>query len=110
VSGGDLVIENAELGDYIVAQVEDLDGVIPSAYRAALCEAWPIVAKYINKSWVLVTTPGTIQAGAITSHSIDTYPLNAKITAGLYLCIEYHAVSTGLTRRVGAAYHLTKKL
>ena len=110
VSGGDIVIENAELGDYLVAYVEDADSLIPSPYRSALCEAWPVVAKYIVKNFVMVTNPGTIQAGGITTHSIDTYPLNAKITSGLYLCIEYHAVSTGLTRRIAVNYHLTKKL
>jgi hypothetical protein len=110
VSGGDIVIENAELGDYLVAYVEDMDGMIPSPYRTTLCEAWPVVAKYINKTFIMVTQPGTILAGAMTTHTIDTYPLNAKITTGLYLCIEYHAVNSGLTRRIAVNYHLTKKL
>jgi len=110
VSGGDIIIENAEIGDYVIAMVEDIDGVIPSPYRAALCEAWPIVATYISKAFVTVKVPGSIQAGSITTQIIDTYPLNAKISAGLYLCIEYHAIDSGLTRRIGINYHLTKKL
>lgn len=109
VSGGELVIENAEFGDYVVARVQDIDGVIPSQYRAS-CENWPIVNTYIEKSFVSVKMPGTLQQGAITCSKIDTYPLNAKISAGLYLRIEYHAVSSGLTRKVALNYFLTKKL
>ena len=30
---------------------------------------------------ILVGVPGTVQAGAITVHRINTMPLNAKITA-----------------------------
>jgi hypothetical protein len=110
VSGGDLIVENAEFGDYITAEVEDIDGVIPEAYRAALCEAWPVVSSYIEKEYVRVATPGSVQAGSVTTHSINTYPLNAKITAGLYLCIHYYAVNSGLSRRLVVNYHLTKKL
>lgn len=110
VSGGSLIIENAEFGDYVMAYVLDSDGVIPSAYRAELCEAHPIVATYIEKEFVKVGVPGSLQPGSISVVEIDTSPLNAKITAGLCLCIEYRAVSSGLTRRVAVNYHLTKKL
>jgi len=110
VSGGAIVVENAEIGDYIVAQVKDVDGVIPAPYRAALCEAWPVAAEYITKQYVMVGVPGTITPGSISNTEIDTYPLNAKISAGLYLYMGYHAVATGLTRRIGVNYHLTKKL
>lgn len=110
VTGGELIVENAEFGDYITAAVEDIDGVIPALYRPALCEAWPIVATYIVKSWICVETPGTLQAGSVSCKTVDTYPLNAKISAGLHLCIEYHATATGLPRRVAMNYHLTKKL
>jgi hypothetical protein len=110
VSGGSLIVENAEFGDYVVAEVEDVDGVIPVPYRAALCENWPVVATYIEKEYVEVTTPGSVQSGAVTVHRIETAPLNAKITAGLYLCIHYYAVSGGLDRKLAVNYHLTKKL
>jgi hypothetical protein len=110
VQGGEIVIENAEFGDWIEAAVEDPTGLIPSGYRALLCEAWPVVAKYIDKAYIPVQTPGSMQAGSITVFSIDTYPLNAKISAGLILCITYHAISSGSTRRVAVNYHLTKKL
>lgn len=110
ISGGGIIIENGEIGDYIVAYINDSNSTIPSEYRAALCEAWPIVAKYIIKGYVMVENPGSIVAGSLTTHTIDTYPLNAKITAGLVLRIEYHAVDSGLTRRVGVNYHLSKKL
>lgn len=110
VSGGCLHIENAELGDYVTAEVYDKDGVIPSPYRTAVCESWPTVGKYIEKEFIKVATPGRIQAGTISNHEIDTYPLNAKITAGLYLRVTYFAVNVGLTRRCGITYHLTKKL
>lgn len=110
VSGGSLVIENAEFGDYLIAVVEDESGLIPVQYRAALCEDWPIVAKYIEKAFVEVQVPGTMTPGAITVHKIDTSPLNAKISAGLTLSIRYYSANTGLTRRVAVNYHLTKKL
>lgn len=110
VSGGDVIIENAEFGDYLIAKVTDVAEIIPAPYRAALCEAWPIVATYIVKAYVPVRTPGSIQAGSMTTYSIDTYPLNAKITAGLFLEVEYHAVDVGLSRRFVVNYNLTRKL
>jgi hypothetical protein len=109
-TGGSLIVENAEFGDYFTAEVEDLDGVIPYAYRPALCENWPIVSSYVEKEFVEVDTPGSIQAGAITVHRISTMPLNAKITAGLYLCMHYYCSSKGLTRQLAVNYHFTKKL
>ena len=99
VAGGMLLIENYEFGDYVTAEVNDKNGVIPEAYRAALCEAHPTVAKYIEKEWV---------SGA--NHSISTMPLNAKITAGLCLRVTYHATNSGSARNVLINYDLTKKL
>ena len=110
VSGGCLIIENAEFGDYCTAEVIDIDGVIPTLYRTELCENYPTVASYIDKEFIKVKTPGSITVGSITQHEIDTYPLNAKITAGLYLRITYIAVSSGLDRRACVNYYLTKKL
>lgn len=110
VSGGELITENAEFGDYISASVHDTDSVIPAPYRAALCEAWPIVATYVIKRYVSVRTPGSIQAGSVTENTINTFPLNAKITAGLHLRFTYFATNTGLDRRIVINYHLTKKL
>ena len=110
VSGGTLIVENAEMGDWVEAYVGDNDGVIPAPYRAALCEAWPVVASYIAREYVNVREPGSIFPGTVSVHDIVTYPLNARITAGLYLCIVYHAVDVGLIRRVGVNYNLTKKL
>lgn len=110
VSGGALIVENAEIGDYVIGYLEDKNGLIPAPYRAVLCEAWPIVAKYIEKTWIAPVIPGSIQAGSICHHEVNTYPLNAKITAGLFLCIEYHAANSGLPRRIGVNYDLTKKL
>lgn len=103
VTGGSICVQNAQLGDYIEASVSDDDEIIPEAYRAALCEAHPIVASYIEKHWVEVQ-------GEWTTMKINTYPLNAKITAGLYLCIKYFAVNAGTDRKVAVNYHLTKKL
>jgi hypothetical protein len=110
VSGGCLVIENAEFGDYCTAEVIDIDGVIPEIYRSTMCENYPTVAMYIEKEFIKVKTPGTVTAGSITQHEIDTYPLHAKITPGLYLRVTYTAVNSGLNRRAVVNYHLTKKL
>jgi len=103
-AGGTLLVENAVFGDYCIACVYDKDGVIPAPYRALMCENHPIVATYIEKEWVEVTING------ISKHKIDTYPLNAKVTAGLYLRITYYAVNSGNDRRVAVNYYLTKKL
>lgn len=110
VSGGCLIVENAEFGDYCTAEIIDIDGVIPAPYRAALCENYPTVATYIEKEFLKVSTPGSVTAGSVTKHEIDTYPLNAKITPGLYLRITYTAVNSGLNRRAVVNYYLTKKL
>lgn len=110
VSGGCIIIENAEFGDYCIAEVIDIDGVIPAPYRAALCENHPTVATYIEKEYIKLSTPGSITAGSISRNDIDTYPLNAKITVGLYLRVTYVAVNSGLNRRAVVNYYLTKKL
>jgi hypothetical protein len=103
VSGGSMVIKNTQFGDYVTAEVYDKDSVIPEAYRAALCESWPTVAEYILKEWIKYQ-------GDYTVHEIDTTPLNAKITAGLYLRVTYYAVDAGSAREVLVNYNLTKKL
>jgi hypothetical protein len=102
-NGGALVVKNAEVGDWISAEVEDVDGVIPAQYRAALCEAWPVVGQYIIGEWVEVQ-------GVYSVHKINTAPLVAKITTGLYLSFHYHATSAGSNREVGVNYYMNKKL
>jgi len=109
-AGGRLLVENAELGDTVTASVYDVDSAIPAPYRAALCEAWPLVASYIEDEWVNVGVPGSITAGSISTVEIMTAPLAAKITAGLYLRLTYNAVNSGLDRRLGVNYYLYKKL
>jgi len=106
VTGGALIVKNAELGDYITASVFDgyNGGVIPEAYRAALCEAWPVVGLYIEKEWIKK------EDGVYSSHEINAYPLNAKISAGLLLRVTYFATAEGLDRVVALNYNLTKKL
>lgn len=104
ISGGTMIVKNAEFGDYISAEVRDIDGVIPEAYRSSLCENWPIVAKYIEKEFI------EANSGDMTCHRVCTYPLNAKITPGLYLRVTYTAVNSGVTRLLAVNYNLTKKL
>lgn len=101
VSGGGIVYTGAKIGDYLTAEVYDVDQVIPSPYRTALCENWPSVSKYIIGQWIPEGN-GVFE--------INTYPLNAKITAGLYLRVTYVASSETGTRKLGVNYHLTKKL
>lgn len=103
VSGGEIIYKNAKKGDYVTASVYDKDSVIPAPYRAALCEAHPVVAEYISKKWV-------IPSDGFNSFEINTYPLNAKVTAGLYLRVSYVATSEAGTREAAINYHLTKKL
>jgi hypothetical protein len=104
VTGGTLIVEGATFGDYVTASIIDKDGVIPEAYRAAICEDWPTVATYIEKTFV------EVEDGTTTRHRIDTYPLNAKITQGLYLRLTYNATSDGVARKAAVNYYLSKKL
>lgn len=104
VSGGTLIVKNAELGDYVSATIVDTLGIIPAPYRAAICENWPIVATYICNSWV------EVENGPLTHHAIDTYPLNAKITQALTLRLTYNSTSEGESRVACVNYNLTKKL
>lgn len=99
--GGCIIYKNAEFGDHVTAEVYDLDGIIPEAYRAATCEAWPSVAKYLVRAWVNPI------AGQL---SVDSRPLSAKISQGLYLRVTYHATEEGIDRKVAVNYFLTKKL
>ena len=103
-SGGTLLVKNPEFGDYIYAEVEDENGIIPAPYRAALCEAHPVVAMYIEKQWV------EIDGSGYTIQKIDTRPLTAKISAGLFLSLHYVAVNEGVARQVLVNYALAKKL
>lgn len=104
VSGGCVIVQNAQLGDYVTAEVYDLYGGIPVAYRAALCENWPTIARYVEGEWVKANPNG------ITEHEINTHPLNAKITAGLSLRLTYFAVASGVSRIFGVNYYLTQKI
>lgn len=103
VSGGCLIVDGAQLGDYISAEIMDTLSIIPAPYRAATCENWPTVATYIIKEWVEAT-------GGVVKHRVDTYPLNAKISQGLCLRITYHASQAGNNRTACVNYYLTKKL
>lgn len=105
VTGGEIIFKDAKEGDYISAEVYDKDNVIPEAYRAALCENHPTVAKYVIKKWLKPT-----ESGKYDSFMIDTYPLNAKISAGLYLRVTYHSSAETGDRKIAINYHLTKSL
>lgn len=102
--GGELIVYGAQEGDYISACVNDVDSVIPSPYRAAMCEAWPIVSTYIIKRWMIPNTSG------YTAIEKDTYPLIADIPAGLYMRMTYNATSSAGDRRAAVNYFMTKKL
>lgn len=104
ISGGCVVATGAQIGDYVTAEVYDKNSVIPAPYRAVLCESWPSVARYIDGEWVQANPSG------VTVHDINTYPLNAKLTAGLWLRLTYFASATGSDRTVGVNYYLTQKL
>lgn len=107
IFGGEGVVKNAEYGDYITAEIYDKDSVIPEAYRASLCEDWPTVAEYADL-WIMVTDlPSN---NPFTKIHMNTYPLIAKISAGLYLRITYHAIDAGETRQIAMNYFLDKKL
>ena len=101
VSGGECLVVNAELGDWISAEVVDKDGVIPEIYRPIIAEDYPTINKYVIRANVM---PGD------NKYVLDTYPLNAKITPGLYLRITYHASSEVGNRQFIANYYLTEKL
>lgn len=104
VYGGTLIVKNAELGDWIRAYVNDSDGVIPLDYRESLCEDYPVVAEYISRKHVQISN------GDITCMVLDYRPLIAKVTAGLYLVVEYHAVNTGVDRMAYFDYDMLKDI
>jgi len=91
VSGGCLIVKNGEFKDWVKASVYDYYSGIPEAYRSALCEDWPTVAEYIPGEWLKYL------GEMYTTHDIDTYPLNAKITTGLSLRVTYTAHDGALT-------------
>jgi len=99
--GGVIVYEGAKVGDTLIGEIVDKDGVIPAPYRAVLCENYPIVANYLDEEPI---PPGD------GYREINTYPLNARITPGLYLRVKFKACNKGSTREVGMGYYLTKKL
>ena len=103
VTGGEIIFSGTKKGDYITAEVADPGNLIPEAYRSALCESHPTVARYIVKKWIKPTD-------GFDSFTIDTYPLNAKISAGLVLRVTFHASAAEGTRELAVNYHLTKKL
>jgi hypothetical protein len=113
VTGGEIIFKNAKEGDYISAEVYDVSGLIPDipygntglSYRQALCEDWPVVAKYIVKKWIIPT-----EVDKYGSFTIDTYPLNAKISQGLCLRVTYHASAETGDRKCVVNYYLTQKL
>lgn len=100
IQGGSIVTANAEVGDWITASVKDVDSIIPEAYRAALCENWPIVSTYVVKEWV---------SGSNT-RQMSTAPFSSKVAAGLYMCMTYHATNEGVARKLGCNYSFVKKL
>lgn len=103
VAGGEVILKDVKEGDWLSAEVRDVNGVIPAQYRAALCEAHPVVAAYIIRMWLE-------PKDGYQTVKIDTSPLNAKISAGLYLRISYHASAIAGDRKMVTNYYLTKKL
>jgi hypothetical protein len=99
--GGELIVSGSVLGDWVSAEVYDKDSVIPSGYRAATCEAWPSVQKYIPRRYI------NPEEGSL---EIDTRPLIALIPAGLYLRVTYNAINSGGDRTVALNYFFVQKL
>jgi hypothetical protein len=105
--GGEIIVQGAEFGDWLSAEIYDKDSIIPSFARSALCEAWPSVAKYIIKKYLPVE-----EAGETVSAIIDTRPLIAQIPAGLYLRVTYNAIAAtdAPDRKAIVNYFLLKAL
>lgn len=104
VYGGAIIVHGGVLGDYVQAEVNDVSGFIPVPYRAPLCEAYPIVARYIEKEFLDVKMDGYAKL------EIDMRPLVAKITPGLSLRVIYNATSGGGDRDIVVNYGMAKKL
>lgn len=108
VYGGEGSVKNAQFGDYFTAEIVDKDSLIPEPYRAAICENWPTVARYVNKMWVI--HGGSSTADDFTEMGINTYPLIAKLPIGMYLRATYYATNAGDPRQVVFNYYITRKL
>lgn len=103
--GGSVIVQNPFFGDFITACVYDKESVIPEPYRATLAENWPVIASYVDKKFIEIP-----HEGMTASDTLDTRPLIAKITAGLYLRTIYHATNAGIPRLFVTNYNLLKKL
>lgn len=101
ISGGMAIVKNAELGDWVEGMIYDKDNVIPEPYRAATCEGHPVVNKYVLKMYI-----NPLKGEG----EIDTNPLSAKVSAGLYVRLIYHAINEGQTRKVVMNLKMSKKL
>jgi len=102
--GGDIVGTGFELGDWITACIYDKDSVIPEAYRAATCEAWPVVKTYIYRQYLPANGAG------LTVFDMDTKPLVAELSVGLYIRTTLNTVDAGNTRKFYCNFKLLEKL
>lgn len=108
VSGGTLLVKNVQLGDWVSAEIRDINGVIPEAYRAATCEAWPTASQYIIGQYLEVYDSNSLWF----KQGVDTRPLVAKISAGLSLRVTYNAanIQGASDRQIFVNYFLNKKV
>jgi hypothetical protein len=106
VSGGECIALNAQKGDWIKAQVVDAHGYIPEPYRAAVAEAYPVIAEYVVRANLRPKTSSS--DGYI--YILDTYPLNARITQGLVLRVAYNASLVPGVRSFTTNYYLTRRI
>lgn len=96
IYGGEIIIENALIGDYLEASVYDVDSVLPEGYRP---EGWPVMAVYIEKMFIDPTSKKV---------SINNWPNVATIPAGFYIRVNYTAVDSGETRTAVVNLFLAK--
>lgn len=101
VHGGEILFTGAKIGDFLTASIVDKDGLIPTPYRADLAENYPVIASYIKRHYI---------PDGNGFQTIQTYPLNAKVTLGLYLRVTVVTCSKPGEREFAMNYYLTKKL
>ena len=103
ISGGEIIIYDALPGDWIQAQVVDINKILPLQIK----ENDLVVSEYISRRWIAANKTFDIPTVA----KIDTRPLNARIIAGLALRVVYHADGGGESpRKVFVNYDMSKKL
>lgn len=101
IYGGEIIVEDARIGDYFRVYVYDVDSIIPEADRATQAVDWPIVAEIVEKRYIRPEATSSII-------SVDIREILSPIAANLYIRVAYFATAVASTRKMVINYFLAK--